>query len=88
MGKMLYSCAEATRLLSDSMDRSLPLWAGLRLRGHLLFCRFCDRYRRQLLFLRRALRCLPDAQVDSSPDALPPESKERLKRLLAERSGR
>ena len=50
------SCMEVTRLLSQGMDRPLPWYVRLRIRGHFLICYFCRRYGVQLRFLRRASR--------------------------------
>jgi len=88
MIKLFYSCAEATRLISDAMDRSLPVGGRIKLRAHLFICRFCDRYRRQLQFLRAAVRWdisrLVEPQTD--PSGLSPEAKERLRRRLSAHS--
>ena len=48
----MLSCRDVTRLVSESMDRSLPFGVRVGVRLHLLICRFCERYRRQLLLLR------------------------------------
>lgn len=49
-------CKDASRLVSEGFDRRLSLAELLRLRTHLAMCRGCSNYRRQMLFLRRALR--------------------------------
>ena len=85
MSELFYSCAEATRLISDSMDRSLTVGERIKLRGHLLICRLCDRYRRQLRFLRAAVRWQVSRLAESTtePAGLSPEAKERLRRRLS-----
>lgn len=79
------SCLEVTRLISTGMDRPLPVWKRISLRAHLLICTWCERYRRQLLFIRNAVRRHPDelAGVDqpASP-SLSPEARERFKRAI------
>lgn len=52
------TCRDATRLISDSMDRDLSRLEHLGLRLHLFTCRICNRYRAQLLLLRRVIRDL------------------------------
>ena len=52
---MKLSCREASRLLSQSMDRPLGLGERLRLRVHLAVCDACSNFSRQLKILRRAL---------------------------------
>jgi hypothetical protein len=52
---MMLSCKEASRLASEGLDRRLGLAERIALRLHLLACDGCSRFRRQLVFLRRAL---------------------------------
>lgn len=81
MARFMLTCAEATRLLSDALDRPLPLGRRLGLRLHLLVCRWCDRYGRQLRFIRDALRRRAEPP-DLTGDALSPEAREHLRRCL------
>ncbi len=53
---MIPSCRTASALLSQGQDRPLTLPERLRLRAHLLACRSCRHFSRQLDFLRRAVR--------------------------------
>jgi hypothetical protein len=55
---MMLSCKDVTRLISLSMDRSLPLGKRIGVRIHLLMCQFCNRYKRQLLLIRETVRRL------------------------------
>jgi hypothetical protein len=79
------SCKEASRLVSESLDRKLPWHQRLAVRFHLLLCRFCSRFRSQLLFLRAAARhhraAVEEADATAGP-ALSPEARQRIKRLL------
>ena len=54
--KIRLTCKEASRLLSQSQDRSLGPGERLSLRLHLAVCDACTNVSRQLAFLRRALR--------------------------------
>jgi hypothetical protein len=60
------SCREATRLVSQGLDRRLGLGERVALRLHLALCDGCTHFKRQMDFLRRALRGLPppDASED------------------------
>lgn len=83
--RILPTCKEMTRLLSDAMDRTLPWHVRLRIRIHLLMCTLCERYKRQLLFIRDLLRKHGDRLDDVSGSheaSLSPEAKERLRRAL------
>jgi hypothetical protein len=79
------SCKEITRLASESLDRPLPLRQHIAVWWHLQLCQLCNRFRRQLLFLRVAVRRHPE-RLDYSdspcPPPLSPEARERIKRAL------
>ena len=60
------SCKEATQLVSQGLDRKLGFGERVALRLHLAICDGCTRFNRQVAFLRRALRGLP--QAGSSED--------------------
>ena len=74
-------CREVAKLVSDSLDRQLPFWQRIGVRVHLLMCKACACYERQLLFLRRASGLLGE-RLDSSDEpaalAMPPQVKERI----------
>jgi hypothetical protein len=53
---MMLSCKEASRLVSQGLDRDLGLFARARLRLHLAICDGCTNFKKQMDFLRRALR--------------------------------
>ena len=75
------NCKKVTRMVSESLDRKLPLHQRMGIRVHLFMCKFCSRYRKQLLLLREAMR-LKERYVEDkgSPITLPPEARERIKR--------
>jgi Putative zinc-finger len=57
---MLLNCKEATRLVSQGLDRRLGLVERLALRVHLLVCDGCTNFAKQAAFLRKALSRLAD----------------------------
>jgi len=78
----MLSCKDVTRLLSESMDHSLPLGKRVGVRLHLLICKFCLRYRRQLLLIRETARRLA-ATEDIPGETLSAEARERIRKSLA-----
>jgi hypothetical protein len=50
------NCKEASRLISQQLDRPLPLGRRIVLRLHVLMCYACRRFQRQTAFLREAMR--------------------------------
>lgn len=49
------NCREATQLVLQGQDRRLATGERLRLRLHLLVCRACPRFARQMQMLRGAM---------------------------------
>ena len=52
----MMNCRQATRLMSEELDRPLTWRERLALRLHTLMCGGCHQYREQMAFLRKALR--------------------------------
>ena len=63
----MLTCRQATRLMSEGMDRPLRLGERLHLRLHLAFCRGCWAFKRQTAFLRRASRAFVRLSDDDAP---------------------
>ena len=85
MFRMLPSCREMARLLSDSMDHAVPLDKRIRMYLHLRMCVLCHGYRRHLDLLRNVLRSDSARLVEAdSPynSRLSTEAKERIRRAL------
>ncbi len=79
MAHWLFNCSEISRLVSASMDRTLPLYQRIGIRIHLMMCRYCARYRRQLLFLRRVVKAMSATDTGDPPSAtLSQESRDRI----------
>jgi hypothetical protein len=81
----MLSCKDVTRLISESMDASLPIGKRIGVRLHLLMCKFCARYERQLLLIRETVRCLvaTEAKPGEPPgEVLSEEAKERIRKSL------
>ncbi len=76
------SCKQATRLQSEAMDRQLPFLHRLGLRVHLLLCKWCRRYGKQLSFLRGAAQDCAEHDLGTPPVTLSSEARERIKRAL------
>ncbi len=51
----MLSCKEATRLVSEGLDHPLPFWRRMGLRLHVVMCRGCSRYTRQITALNRLI---------------------------------
>ena len=81
----MLSCTDVTKLVSESMDRSLPLGKRIGVRLHLLICKFCARYERQLLLIRetaRGLAATVEAPGGPFGEPLSEEARERIRIAL------
>jgi hypothetical protein len=81
----MLSCKNVTQLLSESMDTSLPIGKRIGVRIHLLMCKFCARYERQLLLIRETLRLLVATEEkpgEPPGETLSEEAKERIRKSL------
>ena len=55
---MMLSCKEATRLVSQGLDRKLGFGERVALRVHLAICDGCTNFKNQVAFLREAVKKL------------------------------
>ncbi len=72
------TCRELTALLTDFLEGRMPLGERVRLRLHLLGCRHCRAYLRQMRQTLLLLGSLPD-------EPPPPEVRDSLRRHFARR---
>jgi hypothetical protein len=85
---MMLSCRDVTQLISRSMDASLPVGKRIGVRVHLLICRFCARYEKQLLLIRETVRRVAAAEeLPGGPSAeeLSEEARGRIRQSLHSR---
>jgi predicted anti-sigma-YlaC factor YlaD len=81
-------CDDTAQLLSESMDRTLPYWTRVQLQMHLVICKGCRQYRKQLWTIREALRrAATTLHEQAGEDLLRPssESQAQIKQALARR---
>jgi hypothetical protein len=76
------TCPEVVRILSLDMDRELSLMTRIKLRIHYLMCSFCERYMKQLKYIRQVSREFPEKIGEVSDASLPADAKERMKTAL------
>ena len=69
-------------MLSLGMDKQLSLMMRMKLRIHYLMCSFCERYMKQLKYIRQVSREFPDRIGEVSDASLPADTKERMKAVL------
>jgi hypothetical protein len=76
------SCPEVVRIISQGMDRKLPISTRIKLRIHYLMCSFCERYEKQLEYMRTVAHEFPRKIGDASGEKLPDEVKQGMRDAL------
>jgi len=85
----MLSCKEATRLVSEGLDRELPFWQRIGLRLHVVMCRGCSRYGRQVTALNRVIaHHYGDGPPVEVSEHLPPDAVLRIKSSLGQATSR
>lgn len=52
----MLSCKDVSKLLSQARERRLGLWERVALELHLMMCKGCTNFRKQLNFISAAMR--------------------------------
>ena len=86
----MMKCEEASKLVSEKMDRELTLSEKMGLKLHLFLCSMCRTVTRQLAFIKRASRHLGGSEEDSVlaqggclDDTLTADARARIKNVLS-----
>ncbi len=83
MTHWMFRCKDVSEKVSQSMDTPLPYHHRMAIRVHLLMCRYCAGFRRQLIMLRKMSRYIDDDPSSSETTIkLSQESKARMKKTL------
>jgi len=59
----MLSCKEATEICSVEMERPLKLREQLSMRTHLMICRGCTNYHKQMKTLRQVMRAYAEGKA-------------------------
>jgi hypothetical protein len=79
---LLCSCRDASRLQSEGLDKELSFFQRAGLWLHLLICKWCRRYGKQIRFLRGVAHDHSENLSEAVPQKLSPEARERIKQRL------
>lgn len=81
----MFNCKEVSEKVSLSMDASLPVHHRMMITMHLLMCKYCDRFRKQLIILRNAIRLEKLPEDDPAlAGSLSKSTRERIKKAVRE----
>ena len=82
VAKITPPCHDITRLLSQSMDRQLPLYTRMAIRLHFQICVWCKRYGEQLDTIRKASRSIPEHSEGISNASLSENARQRIQEAV------
>jgi len=89
LARRLPPCTELLPIMSQSLEREWTLRERVVMRLHFLYCDYCERYLKQLSFMREAARTGADKIYEAASPATPAlstEARDRLKNSLRSRS--
>ena len=83
MNHWMFRCKDVSQKVSMAMDMPLPLHQRVAIRIHLMMCRYCARFYRQLQMLRK-LSTHPHSDLPQvgPTEILSEDAKRRIKDLL------
>lgn len=88
IGKLHPTCKEVTHLASDSMDRPLGIFDRVRMKLHLLVCKWCARYYQQIRAMHEAFRRHGTSVSELEQGVnLSAQAKDRIKQSLHQPPG-
>lgn len=74
----MLNCKQTSHLLSQSLDRKLSRRERFAIRLHLMMCRYCRRFEKQIIALRKGFKQLTQ-QIESDQNVkMAPEAKARI----------
>jgi hypothetical protein len=83
MKHWMFCCKDVSKKISESMDRNLPFHHRMFIRIHLMMCKYCARFKQQLLMLRKLSRLETTSDEDKTPPiVLSMEARKRIKKSL------
>lgn len=83
MKHWMFNCKDVSKKVSESMDRKLPFHQRMFIRIHLMMCKYCSRFKRQLMILRKMSRMETIFPKDIQQSmVLSMEARERMKKSL------
>ena len=83
----MFDCKEVSRLISESLDRELPIIERAGIRFHLVMCDLCAEQKRQFEQLRESMQHYAKLTEELEPAIEPsvtlsPEARERIRQAL------
>lgn len=78
----MLNCKQTSQLVSQSLDRRLTLQERFAVKEHLLICKYCRRFSRQLMAMRVGLKRMTQSVEENTSLHMSSESKARIAKAL------
>ena len=79
----MFNCQEVSKKVSQSMDTSVPVHHRIMINFHLMMCKYCNRLRKQLMILKKAVQLEKIPDIDNlRSETLSDAARERIKRAI------
>lgn len=89
MSKLTPTCEMITQKISESMDHKISFIDRIKIRIHLLGCKFCQRFEKQLLTMRKIIENQANNLDElSTGPKLSDEAKNKMKLKLQQDNNR
>ncbi len=75
---LLMTCRDAAPLIAQGMDQELGTPDRVAVGAHLVICRSCRRYRKQLNLLRQVLSLIGSRELRVGLEQLSPQARARI----------
>ena len=83
MSHWMFVCKDVSERVSKSMDQPIPLHERMMIAFHLMMCKYCRRFKKQLLILRYAVRSVEIHRGGTEESiSLPGNTRERIKQTV------
>ena len=83
MSHWMFNCKDISKKVSRSMDGTLPIHERMMIAFHLMMCKYCRRFKNQLLIIRQAVQFEEAAGHDpGKPTSLPVEARKRIEQAM------
>ncbi len=78
----MLDCKQASQIISQSLDRNLTIRERFALKLHLLICKYCKLFSRQMQILRVAIKQMSASIENNHKIEMPSEAKKRITDLV------
>jgi len=84
--KIMLTCKEASRIISEGLDTKLPLYKQMMVRAHLAMCKTCGYYKKQISSIKNLLSHCDESDHLSAPSSLPEDGRKRIRASLRQQN--